>query len=114
MSQLDLLSSLEPLPAEVPSARLHRLVLVALWNEGRRGLTGEEAAQRCGIATAHSATTRLGEMSKDTKRPDDFPVPLVYHSETKERPTASGRSAYVWFLTDAGRYVAGALAEEAA
>lgn len=99
-SQLDLLSSLEPLqPPTMPSGRQHLAILLALRNEGSRGLSGEEAAQRTGIRLASSATTRLEEMSDR----DRFPVPLVYRSERKERATASGRLAYVWWLTDAGR-----------
>jgi hypothetical protein len=104
--QLDLLSRIEPAPADAPSGRQHRLILSALYAEGARGLSGEEAAQRCGIRLASSATTRLEEMAFDRDR---FAVPLVYRSEAKERPTASGRSSYVWWLTDVGQQVAGRL-----
>lgn len=105
-AQLDLLSNIEPAPADAPTGRQHRLILDALLTEGARGLSGEEAAQRCGIRLAASATTRMEEMSKDTKVPDRFPVPLVYRSERKERPTASKRLSYVWWLTDVGLRVA--------
>lgn len=98
--QLDLLSATEPYYEPVGvSGRLRRLIVVALHDEGPRGLTGEEAAQRCGIRLASSATTRLEELADR----DFFPVPLVARGEVKERPTASGRLAYVWKLTDAGR-----------
>lgn len=105
--QLDLLSTLEPVrPPSVPSGQQHQKVLAALLAEGSRGLTGEECALRCGIKKDTSATTRMEEMSKDTKVPHRFPVPLVYKSARKERATASGRLAHVWWLTDAGRAAA--------
>ena len=110
IQQLDLLSP-APLPKDAPSGRQHRLILVALYAERDRGLTGEEAAQRCGIRLASSATTRLEEMSASTPVPERFPVPLVWHSEKKERPNASGRLSYVWWLTDFGREVAKNMAE---
>jgi hypothetical protein len=96
-------------PVDAPTGRQHRLVLVALLREGDRGLTGEEAAQRCTIRLATSATTRLEEMSVVGDR-DRFPVPLVAKSSVKERATASGRLAHVWKLTDEGARVAGELA----
>lgn len=104
--QLDLLSDVAPYyePRGV-SGKQHALVLLALLAEGSRGLCGEEAAQRCGIRLASSATTRLEEMADR----DRFSVPLVAHSSVRERPTASGRLAYVWHLTDAGRVEAEAL-----
>jgi hypothetical protein len=97
--------------ADAPSGGQHRLILAALLTERDRGLSGEEAAQRCGIRLASSATTRMEEMSKDTKVPDRFPVPLVFHSAKKERPTASGRLSYVWFLSDVGKRVAAEMRE---
>lgn len=110
MSQLDLLTDLEPVkPQTVPTGRQHRLVLMALFGAGSRGLTGEECAQRCGIRLATTATTRLEELAEDR---DQFPVPLVWKSATKERATASGRLAHIWRLTDVGKSVAGALAEQ--
>lgn len=113
-TQLDLLAAVEPYrePQGV-NGRQHRAVLLALLAEGERGLTGEEASVRCGIRLASSATTRLEEMSKDSKVADRFPVPLVFRSERKERATASGRLAFVWWLTDVGRVEAEALRAEA-
>lgn len=100
---------------DAPSGKGHRAVLVALFNEGTRGLSGEEAAQRCGFRDGHIATSRMGEMAagKSWKR-DLFPVPLTWKSETRERLSSSGTPSYVFRLTDVGERVAGALAEEAA
>ena len=107
-TQLDLLSP-APLPKDAPSGRQHRLILAALYAERDRGLTGEEAAQRCGIRLTTTATTRLKEMSDDGNR-DLFPVPLTCKTE-RRRSTASGKTATVWALTDYGREVAKNMAE---
>ena len=113
-AQMNLLDSLESVaPTPSVSGQQHRAVLIALLNEGARGLGAEEAAQRCGLRASHIAATRLIEMSVDGDR-DRFPVPLVARSEKKDRPTASGRNAYRWFLTDQGRRVASELNREAA
>lgn len=98
-SLLDVLES--PPVREAPSGRQHTKVLLALLDAKDRGLTGEEAAQRCGIRLASSATTRMEELA-DRER---FGVPLVAKTDRK-RPTASGRLASVWTLTDVGRATA--------
>lgn len=105
-TQLDLLASTEPYnPPEGVTGAQHAQVLVALYNEGSRGLCGEEAAQRCNLRDAHIATSRLNEMGpkQSDKDREKFPVPLVYRSEKRERPTASGVRSFVFYLTDAGR-----------
>ena len=101
VEQLDLLAAVRPYtePQKV-SGRQHLLALEALYAASERGMTGEEVAVYCRFRATHIATTRLGEMADDRER---FPVPLVARSEKKDRPTASGRMAYRWFLTDCGR-----------
>ena len=103
---LDLLNP-APLPAEAPSGKQHRAVLVALLNEGTRGCTGEEVAQRAGIRYPHTATTRLEELAD----PERYSRPLTWHTRNKERATASGRLAHVWFLTREGHDAARIAAE---
>lgn len=104
MSPEQLTLTVEAPVVDAPSGSQHKRLLVALYNENGRGLNGEEAAQRCGIRLTATATTRLEEMSKDSKQRERFPVPLV--AKDGKRPTASGRPADVWFLTDAGREAA--------
>lgn len=113
-TQLDIFSGLAEAPASGsgPSGEQHRRILVALYNEGARGLVAEECAQRCGMRASHIAATRLIEMSAG--HDERFPIPLVARSEKKDRPTASGRNAFRWFLTDVGRGVASDLLKEAA
>lgn len=99
--------SVERPVADAPRQKQHRLVLVALLNEGDRGLTGEECAQRCRFRASHIATTRLGEMASGTD--ERFPIPLT--CKVGRRPTASGRTADVYRLTDAGEAAAQIAAE---
>lgn len=101
--QLDLLAPVEPLStSQETTGGQHAAVLAAFLAFIERGATGEEVAVYCDFRANHIATTRLGEMSVEGNR-DRFPVPLVAKSATKERACASGRRAYVWRLTDAGR-----------
>lgn len=99
-----------PLPqVDAPTRRnQHHRLLVALYHEAARGLSGEEAAQRAGITLTTTASTRLKEMA--TGEDDRFPIPLVWQSEFKHRKTASGKLATTWHLNDAGRAVAHDLA----
>lgn len=83
---------------DAPSSKQHRSILVALLQEGERGLTGEECKERCGFRASHIATTRLGEMASGSD--ERFPIPLTCKSG--RRPTASGRTADIYRLTDAG------------
>lgn len=113
MTPVQLTLTVEASVADVPTGRQHRAALLALREFGARGATGEEVAVFCSIRLAATATTRLEEMSVESKKRHLFPVPLVAKSATKERATSSGRLAHVWHLTDAGQQVARAMEEEA-
>ena len=105
-------------PVQDPSclSEQHRRVLVALLHEGARGLSAEEAAQRCRIGDSHVANTRLYEMAAENRHRnlEKVPVPLTCRSVKRERKTAAGISAYVYWLSDVGREVASQLIGAAA
>lgn len=119
--QLDLLApSIADVVAETggrsrasdPHTSKHAALLVRAGNQRGRilsalaqcdGLTGHEAAARCGISYPHVATTRLEELEH-----------LSFVARTAEtRPTPTGGSALVWVATARGREVAEQMKEAA-
>lgn len=96
-----------------PSTSKHAALLVRAGNQRGRilaalaecdGLTGHEAAARCGVSYPHVATTRLEELEH-----------LGFAVRTSAtRSTPAGGSALVWVITEPGRAVAEQIKQVAA
>lgn len=76
-------------------------VLVALAAAGDKGLTDYEMSLRASICRPHVAGTRRADLQR---------LGLVVQTD-RTRPTDTGCMAVVWCCTDAGRRVAGELAQ---